>query len=475
MIIFILTCYAMNFKLPIYRIGVTQDIENTIKIAILQKTCKEWVVAYCAQICGNSWHLPKKYRVAPCTFSLKGTNSLIKSAISSLKKKRNILKTTLADLETHTIFSRESLVITPCIGKKDSFRETPITLWITRKETIEHEINLLHQAQVFPDTLSCQPADIFFIAQQTPLKALPVYFLVYVGSVETTCLFVKNGAVLVSRSFPNSSQEYQENILTTLHYVKDTYPTITLSVIHGIHLSQELTKSLEQTINLPIVPCQITALDVEKDTWLNYGDAILAAYHGTSRKAVTFPYNPVFNSITSQKHWLQRTAFLIGKLTLASSLLVGIGSMLKLSALSHRVRDHFALVCPENTQRPSSLHATKKALDSALSSSTMYNDYPYLPTIPTGKETMQFLSKVSESTPSIKLSYFCYSLISFPSKQEPKAPYEAIVSIKGEGNADEISQFLQRICQHPKLSKITKTHCGHTFELQFKMASEEIL
>ncbi|EPP36206.1 hypothetical protein BOKEGFJH_00750 [Chlamydia avium] len=466
----------MNFKLPIYRIGVTQDINNTIKIAILQKTCKEWIVAYCAHIGENNTELlPKKYREALCIFSLKGSDSLIKSSLSSLKNKRNILKTTLTDLETHAIFPWESLVISPHIGKKDACKTTPITLWITQKDTIERKVSLLHQSQVFPDTISCQPADIFFLAQQTPLKALPAYFLIYTGSLETTCLFVKNESVLVSRSFHNSSPEYHENIVTTLNYIKDTYPTIPLSVIHVMGLSPELKKSLEQKINLPLVPCQITTLNVDEATWLNYGDAIISAYHGTSRKIVAFPYNPMFNSTASQKFWLKRTTRLISKFALISTLIVGTDSMLKLSSLSHRVRDNFALVCPESKKIPSSLRTIKTALFSALSSYNTHKEYAYLPTIPTSKETMQFLSAISEPTPSIKLSYFCYSLISFPSKQTPNVPYEATVSIKGEGNSEEISQFLQRIYQHPKLSKITKTQCGQTFELQFNIASEEIL
>lgn len=465
----------MNLKLPIYRIGVTQDTNNTIKIAILQKTCKEWAVAHCEHIYEETWRLPKKYFSAPCTFSLKGTYSLIKSSLSSLKNKKNILKTTLADLETHAIFPWESLVISPCIGRRDAAGETPITLWITQKEILEREVNSLHQSRVFPDVVSCQPADIFFVAQQTPLKALPAYFLVYVGSLETTCLFVKNGAVLVSRSFYNSSSEYHENIATTLHYVKDTYPQVSLTVIHVMGLSPELKQSLEEKIDLPLVPNHFPLLDVEEETWRNYSDAIIAAYHSTSKKALTFPYRPSFNCADAQKHWLKRTACLIGKLALASSLVVSIGSMFKLAALSQRVRDQFAVVYPGAKQHPTSLHAINKAVFSALSSNSMHEDYPYLPTIPTNKETMQFLSAIAESTPSIKLSYFYYSLISFPSKQSPHVPYEAAISLRGEGNTEEISQFLQRVCQHPKLSKIATTQCGHTFELQFHIASEETL
>ncbi|AFS20082.1 putative inner membrane domain protein [Chlamydia psittaci 84/55] len=50
----------MDFKLPIYHIGVALDANHTIKIAILQKTCKGWIVSHCEQISKDQEWLPPK-------------------------------------------------------------------------------------------------------------------------------------------------------------------------------------------------------------------------------------------------------------------------------------------------------------------------------------------------------------------------------------------------------------------------------
>ncbi|AAP05730.1 hypothetical protein [Chlamydia caviae] len=466
----------MDFKLPIYHIGVTLDANNTIKIAILQKTCKGWIVSHCEHIFENQeWQLPKKYLTSPITFSLKGTDSLIRSSLSSLKNKRNILKIALTDLEANAAFPWNSLMVAPRLGKRNENGETPVTLWVTQKATVEREIALLHQARVFPDSISCQPADIFSLAQQTPLKALPAYFLIYAGSSETTCLFVQNGAVLVSRSFCNSIEKNSEDILTTLDYVKETYPSVELTALHTVQLPELLKKSLEQKLSLSLIPCQTMTFGLEEEEWANYGDAITTAYHGASRGTLTFPYNPVFNCKESQKHWLKRSAFTIGKLALLSTVLVGLGSTLKLASISHHVREHFSLVCPETQKVPRSLRGVEEALRAAIAEKTR-PEYPYLPTIPTNKETMLFLSSVAQSTPSVKLSYFCYSLTSFPSQQNPNRHYKAHVSVRGEGDPEEVSEFLRKLSLHPKLSNITKTLCsGHSFELQFTLVAQEVL
>ncbi|MEF9496830.1 hypothetical protein [Chlamydia sp. 04-14] len=466
----------MDFKLPIYHIGVTQDANNTIKIAILQKTCKGWIVSHCEHIFEDQeWQLPKKYLTASITFSLKGTDSLIRSSVSSLKNKKNILKIALTDLETNAAFPWNSLVVAPKLGKKNENGETLVTLWVTQKATAEREIALLHKARIFPDAISCQPADIFSLAQQTPLKALPAYFLVYTGSSETTCLFVQNGSVLVSRSFCNPTKKNSDDILTTLDYVRETYPAVELTAIHTVQLPEESKKYLEQKLSLPLISCQTMTFGLEEEEWANYGDAITTAYHGASRKTLTFPYNPVFNCVESQKHWLKRSAFIIGKLALLSTIFVGLGSTLKLASISHRVRENFALVCPETKKIPKSLRGVEEALHTAVSSNMRF-EYPYLPTIPTNKETMQFLSSVAQNTPSVRLSYFCYSLASFPSQQNPALPYKALISVRGEGNPEEVSEFLRKISLHPKLSDVTKTLCdGHSFELQFTIVSQEAL
>ncbi len=465
----------MDFKLPIYHIGVALDANHTIKIAILQKTCKGWIVSHCEQISKDQeWLPPKKYLTSSVTFSLRGTDSLIRSSLSSLRNKNNILKIALTDLETNAPFPWNSLVVSPQLGKRNESGETPVTLWVTQKATAEREVALLHKARIFPDRLSCQPADIFSFVQQTPLKALPAHFLVYTGSSETSCLFVQNGSVLVSRSFGNA-QDNCENIVTTLDYVKETYPSIELSAIHTVHIPEGLKKSLENKLPLPLIACQTTTFGLEEEEWANYGDAIITAYHGVSKRTLVLPYNPVFNCAESQKHWFKRSALVIGKLALLSSAIVGIGSTLKLASLSHRVREHFALACPETPKIPKSLCGLEEALRTAVSSNS-HSEYPYLPTIPTSKETMLFLSSISQNTPSVKLSYFCYSLVSFPSQQNPTLPYKANISVKGEGNPEDVSEFLRKISMHPKLSNIMQTSSsGRTFELQFTIVSQEVL
>ncbi|AFS24666.1 hypothetical protein [Chlamydia psittaci] len=465
----------MDFKLPIYHIGVALDANHTIKIAILQKTCKGWIVSHCEQISKDQeWLPPKKYLTSSVTFSLRGTDSLIRSSLSSLRNKNNILKIALTDLETNAPFPWNSLVVAPQLGKRNESGETPVTLWVTQKATAEREVALLHKARIFPDRLSCQPADIFSFVQQTPLKALPAYVLVYTGSSETSCLFVQNGSVLVSRSFGNA-QDNCENIVTTLDYVKETYPSIELSAIHTVHIPEGLKKSLENKLSLPLIACQTTTFGLEEEEWANYGDAIITAYHGVSKRTLVLPYNPVFNCAESQKHWFKRSALVIGKLALLSSAIVGIGSTLKLASLSHRVREHFALACPETPKIPKSLCGLEEALRTAVSSNS-HSEYPYLPTIPTSKETMLFLSSMSQNTPSVKLSYFCYSLVSFPSQQNPTLPYKANISVKGEGNPEDVSEFLRKISMHPKLSNIMQTSSsGRTFELQFTIVSQEAL
>ncbi|EPJ25188.1 putative inner membrane protein [Chlamydia psittaci 09DC78] len=465
----------MDFKLPIYHIGVALDANHTIKIAILQKTCKGWIVSHCEQISKDQeWLPPKKYLTSSVTFSLRGTDSLIRSSLSSLRNKNNILKIALTDLETNAPFPWNSLVVAPQLGKRNESGETPVTLWVTQKSRAEREVALLHKARIFPDRLSCQPADIFSFVQQTPLKALPAYFLVYTGSPETSCLFVQNGSVLVSRSFGNA-QDNCENIVTTLDYVKETYPSIELSAIHTVHIPEGLKKSLENKLSLPLIACQTTTFGLEEEEWANYGDAIITAYHGVSKRTLVLPYNPVFNCAESQKHWFKRSALVIGKLALLSSAIVGIGSTLKLASLSHRVREHFALACPETPKIPKSLCGLEEALRTAVSSNS-HSEYPYLPTIPTSKETMLFLSSMSQNTPSVKLSYFCYSLVSFPSQQNPTLPYKANISVKGEGNPEDVSEFLRKISMHPKLSNIMQTSSsGRTFELQFTIVSQEVL
>ncbi|WP_416336359.1 hypothetical protein [Chlamydia psittaci] len=465
----------MDFKLPIYHIGVALDANHTIKIAILQKTCKGWIVSHCEQISKDQeWLPPKKYLTSSVTFSLRGTDSLIRSSLSSLRNKNNILKIALTDLETNAPFPWNSLVVAPQLGKRNESGETPVTLWVTQKARAEREVALLHKARIFPDRLSCQPADIFSFVQQTPLKTLPAYFLVYTGSSETSCLFVQNGSVLVSRSFGNA-QDNCQNIVTTLDYVKETYPSIELSAIHTVHIPEGLKKSLENKLSLPLIACQTTTFGLEEEEWANYGDAIITAYHGVSKRTLVLPYNPVFNCAESQKHWFKRSALVIGKLALLSSAIVGIGSTLKLASLSHRVREHFALACPETPKIPKSLCGLEEALRTAVSSNS-HSEYPYLPTIPTSKETMLFLSSMSQNTPSVKLSYFCYSLVSFPSQQNPTLPYKANISVKGEGNPEDVSEFLRKISMHPKLSNIMQTSSsGRTFELQFTIVSQEVL
>lgn len=83
----------MDFKLPIYCIGVTQSAENATRIAILQKTCKGWSLCRCEKLTETgalSW--PKRFLSSKVVLSLQGRETLVKSVSSSLKSKKNFLK-----------------------------------------------------------------------------------------------------------------------------------------------------------------------------------------------------------------------------------------------------------------------------------------------------------------------------------------------------------------------------------------------
>lgn len=79
----------MDFNLPIYRIGITRDAENAIRIAILQKTCKGWRLVRGEKLAdGTKLSLPKGFLSSKVVLSLQGQETLVKSVQSSLKSKK---------------------------------------------------------------------------------------------------------------------------------------------------------------------------------------------------------------------------------------------------------------------------------------------------------------------------------------------------------------------------------------------------
>ncbi|AAD18904.1 hypothetical protein ACH8ZP_03870 [Chlamydia pneumoniae] len=463
----------MNFKLPVYHIGLTKAENNTIKIAILQKTCKGWIVCHCEQIPeGKTWSLPKKYFAAPTTFSLQGSDILVKSSSSSLKNRKNILKVALTNLEASLALPWESLIVQPQLGKPTDRGETPLTLWIAQKNTLKKELSFLSQAQIFPDKLSCRAADIFFLAEQSPLKSLPAYLLIYGGSEEVTCIFVKNHAIAVARSFSNhSTKKSCDDIHATLQYIQETFPQTVLPAIHVAQISPNLQKILEQKLSLPLVVCQSMTYGVEDEDWEIYGDTIAAAHHGASRRPLTFPYDATSVSPAAQKHWLLRSSLLIGKYALMATVVVSLGSVLKLKSLSSSASNHFAFACPEEGVLPRSLKAAEKTVK-AIGKKNSASNYPLLPTIPTSEQTLKFLLALGKSSPSIKFSYFSYTMTSYPSKDNPSLPYSALVEVKGQGQPEDIPQFLKKISSHPKLQHVSESlEDQRSFKLQFTLSS----
>lgn len=461
-----------TIKLPIYHIGVAKDANNTIKIAILQKTCKEWIVCHCQRVLETEKAtIPKKYFTSPVSFSLRSSDVLVKSSCSTLKNKKNILKLALANFGMSSALPRESLVISPKLTKL-SQGETATTLWITQKTTIHEELLSLEKAHLFPNTLSCHSADIFYLAECSCLKELSLYFLVYAHKQETLCLFVKNRAVLLSRAFSHSSsQKICDDILATLNYVKEAFPEASPTAVHLSQVSEELASLLAQRLDLPLSPCGIIPSHLQPH-WEEYGDALASALHSTSSKAMRFPYDPTHASSGSQKHWLKRTSVVIGKMAALSMLIVSLASTVKLKSIANHTQKLYLLSCPGEPALPRSLHAAEEHLRAIKEASSQA--YALQPTIPTSEETLKFLAALGRNCPTLKFSHFTYKLTNFPSEQNPSHPYTAEVLLKGQGSSEEISTFLKKITKHPKLHQVSEIQKNsQTFEVRFNLISQE--
>ncbi|EPP34685.1 putative inner membrane protein [Chlamydia ibidis] len=464
----------MDFKLPIYHIGLSHDAYNATKIAILQKTCKGWIVAECKQCSDNGpLSISKKYFTSKGTLSIRGQNSLVKSFFSSLKKKKNLLQVALSDLETHTALPLDSLSIFSRLGQKTTQGETPITLWITQKSSIEEKLGIVNHLGLFPGIISCHLADIFFLVEQTPLKTLPAYFLIYQGSEEISCLFVQNRSVILGRSFSNVCENVHEQIASTFRYFQETYTSVDLAGIHIVGISESLFNKLAQILPLSLISCTVPTFGVDADVWKTYGDAIISAYHGASNKAAIFPYDPYQISNIAQTYWFKRSAWTIGRLALLSAVAVGFVSFSKLSLLSSKVRENLCLACPEISQIPWSLDGVEDLVK--RQTLCCESPYLYLPTILTSQEVMIMLGNLSQSTPSVKFSYFSYLLTSFPSEEDPLAPYKANIVLKGSGDPEDMTMFFKKISLSPHFNNTEVTHLDadqRTFELQFNLIGQ---
>ncbi|WP_201456469.1 hypothetical protein [Chlamydia sp. 17-3921] len=462
-----------TIKLPIYHIGVTKDGNNTTKIAILQKTCKGWIVCFCQSLLENEKALiPKKYFTSPMTFSLQGSDVLTKSSSSTLKNKKNILKVALTNFGMNSALPWESLVILPKLTPTTQ-KETITTLWISQKNVIQKQLSSLAQSQLFPSIISCRSTDLFFLAEQSFLKKLPNYFLVYSKSEETICLCVQNKAVLLSRSLSNKSAKKNcEDIYATLQHIKETFPTAFPTTIHFAQGSEALKKALIQKQDLPLTPCPLIPSHLLTH-WEEYDDAIATALHGASRKTLKFRYETK-TTPEAHKHWLKQITILISKLALLSTLIITCGSTIKLKILSNHTKKLYNLVCPEESVFPKSLNAAENLLKTI--ETQIPSTYPYQPTIATSEQVLKFLAALGQNYSTLKFSHFTYKLTHFPTEKNPTCPYTAEILLAGQGSSEEVSQFLKRVSKYPKLHHVSETQKdAHTFELRFNLSSQEIL
>lgn len=167
----------MDFKLPIYCIGVTQSAENVTRIAILQKTCKGWSLCRCEKLTETgalSW--PKRFLSSKVVLSLQGQETLVKSVSSSLKSKKNFLKMVYAEQEATAAFPLKDLVIAHDLGEWNSAQERVVTLWMLQRQSVALATALLEEKGGFATHISCRAKDLFSALQQSLLRNLETYF-----------------------------------------------------------------------------------------------------------------------------------------------------------------------------------------------------------------------------------------------------------------------------------------------------------
>lgn len=457
-------------RLPIYHIGIAPDANRSIKIAILQKTCKGWVIARCERLIpGDSFSFKKFFFTSKTTFSLKSSAVFMKNVFSSLKKKKHISQATQIELEATSALPWESLLVLSQQGERKASNETPVALWMTQKDHVEEELSYLLPARVFPDDISCQPLDIFFLAQRSLLKNVDSYFLIYQGNIDTTCLFVQKGSVLVARSLANtlSTQELGEAIAATLAYIKATY-SISLAHLHTSFLSDRQKTALSYQLGLPVINVDILPFTVDEE----YRDALAAAYRGAHRQPA-FPYHPAFSSSAAHRHWLGRSCCVLGKMAIATTLCIAAVTGWLECSLAKHVRSTYAMVYPEQEALSRNWEAAKKTVAEQTNALSSAKPIPLLPPIPSHQEVIALLETLADS--SVTFSHFSYTLKDYPTPLEPTRAHRALVFVKGNGSARHIDAFLRKITHNPQLQNVKKTQpTPESFELRF-ILSEEVV
>lgn len=432
----------MDFKLPRYHVGISEGSGGSIKIAVLQKTYKGWVLSQCKTIFSPSDLVLPKASYVSASFSLRGSLSLTKSFVSSLKKKANMLKTALYDLDHLSAFPRASLAIAHNFGHKTTTNHTPMTLWLTQIHSIERKLLPLTTWKTFPSKITCLTSDLFHLLKSSSLTTLPAYFFIFTGAEETVCLCVHEGALVLSRTLSSFDLDA---IKETFHHAQEINPAIPLSEIYVSGLQEDMKEALKQhlSVNIMAHPLHPTLLPQYQE----FQEAILAAYHGASNQSISFPYDFLRHK-KMRMRWMKKSLKLLGLFTCLQILFIGGISYVKLAYLQHQVKDNYEVVFSQPIHTPNTLQNYHQALDQQETQIPQY--YPYLPTILTSNECLNLLSSLTESLTTIHFHSFKYNLEQKPTSAAPQTPYKATVLITGEGSAEDIQTFVAKLSKHPQ-------------------------
>jgi hypothetical protein len=459
----------MDFKLPIYCMGITQDAENVTRIAILQKTCKGWRLCCCDKLTEEvALSLPKRFLSAKVVLSLQGQETLVKSVLSSLKSKNNFLKVVYAEQEATAAFPLQELVIAHHLGGWNSDQERALTLWMLQRQSIATQTALLEEKGMFATHISCRAKDIFSALQHTLLNRLASYFFVYEGIDETTCLFVREGSVLLARSFKNDSEGLLEDLLASFAYVQEVYK-IRLSEIHGAYLSSSLRTVLSWQAGVPVIISPLFPhLSADQDS---YRDAVAAAYQGIRSSKTCFTYSWADFSQKAFGHWIKRKLFGFTKLAMVSALLMFIGSGVESFFLVRQAQRMFREISSEK-KLPCTLGSAQQAVKEICESDPA-REYAYLPTVPTNQEVMDVLGRMTANLPSISFSHYMYKLEDIPSEERPLGGYKAYISLQGSANEEEFSSFIDKLSAWLGAQVLSKKLANSQFDVRMVLLGRE--
>lgn len=455
----------MDFKLPIYCIGVTQSAENVTRIAILQKTCKGWSLCRCEKLTETgalSW--PKRFLSSKVVLSLQGRETLVKSVSSSLKSKKNFLKMVYAEQEATAAFPLKDLVIAHDLGEWNSAQERVVTLWMLQRQSVALATALLEEKGGFATHISCRAKDLFSALQQSLLRNLATYFFVYEGLDETVCLFVQEGSVLLSRSFKNDSESLLDDLLASFAYIQEVY-TASLSEIHGAYLSSSLRTLLSRRAGVPvIISLLFSELSPDQEV---YRDAVAAAFQGVRSCHTCFSYSWGDFSRKACSYWIKKRLWSLSKLAFASMLAIFIGGGVESLLLVHKAQQIFREIAPEKEITRvlrSAQQVVKEVCDSDHS-----QEYEYLPTVPTNQEVMEVLGRMTANLPSVSFSHYLYKLEDIPSEERPLGGYRAYISLQGAANDEDFASFIDQLSAWIGARVLSKKLADRQFDVRIAL------